>query len=41
MDFKDKGIEDKEALQNFKTLGCDVAQGYYIGRRVPTAQIDA
>jgi diguanylate cyclase (GGDEF)-like protein/PAS domain S-box-containing protein len=36
-----EGVEDKEALQDLKTLGCDVAQGYYIGRPMPAAQIDA
>ncbi len=30
-----EGIEDQETLQQLKEMGCDVAQGYYIGRPMP------
>lgn len=30
-----EGIEDRETLLELKALGCDVAQGYYIGRPMP------
>ena len=30
-----EGIEDRETLLQLKALGCDVAQGYFIGRPMP------
>jgi EAL domain-containing protein (putative c-di-GMP-specific phosphodiesterase class I) len=34
-----EGIEDGATLQLLSSLGCDVAQGYFIGRPVPAADI--
>lgn len=34
-----EGVEDKDALKALKALGCDVAQGYYIGRPMPVSKI--
>ncbi|MFD2231448.1 EAL domain-containing protein [Alkalimarinus sediminis] len=30
-----EGIEDRETMVQLQTLGCDVAQGYFIGRPMP------
>lgn len=30
-----EGVEDEDTLHRLETLGCDVAQGYYIGRPMP------
>lgn len=34
-----EGVEDGECLELLRTLGCDTAQGYHIGRPVPAAAI--
>ena len=34
-----EGVEDKGTLKELKALGCDVAQGYYIGRPMPVSKI--
>jgi len=36
-----EGIEDGETLQRLRALGCDVAQGYFVGRPLPLARIEA
>ncbi|MGE4049910.1 MAG: putative bifunctional diguanylate cyclase/phosphodiesterase [Piscinibacter sp.] len=36
-----EGIEDGPTLERLKALGCDVAQGYFIGRPEPMARIEA
>jgi EAL domain-containing protein (putative c-di-GMP-specific phosphodiesterase class I) len=30
-----EGVEDRETLHSLKRMGCDIAQGFYIGRPVP------
>jgi EAL domain-containing protein (putative c-di-GMP-specific phosphodiesterase class I)/CHASE2 domain-containing sensor protein len=30
-----EGVEDRETLHGLKKMGCDIAQGFYIGRPVP------
>jgi diguanylate cyclase (GGDEF)-like protein len=35
-----EGVEDEETLAALVTMGCDVAQGYYIARPMETAQAD-
>jgi len=32
-----EGVESRDAMERIKELGCDYAQGYYIGRAVPAA----
>jgi EAL domain-containing protein (putative c-di-GMP-specific phosphodiesterase class I) len=34
-----EGIEDENALALLRELGCDVGQGYGIGRPVPAGQL--
>jgi EAL domain-containing protein (putative c-di-GMP-specific phosphodiesterase class I) len=34
-----EGIEDQETLDLLTRLGCDLAQGYFIGRPVPASQL--
>ena len=34
-----EGVEDLETLRYLKTIGCDTAQGYYIARPMPQADI--
>jgi EAL domain-containing protein (putative c-di-GMP-specific phosphodiesterase class I) len=34
-----EGLEDKESLDKLVSLGCDMAQGYYISRPVPAEEI--
>jgi diguanylate cyclase (GGDEF)-like protein len=36
-----EGIEDEHAWQELARLGCDMAQGYYLGRPVPPDEIAA
>ncbi|GAB4037862.1 MAG: hypothetical protein Fur0014_06020 [Rubrivivax sp.] len=36
-----EGIEDGPTLERLKALGCDMAQGYFIGRPEPMARIEA
>lgn len=33
-----EGVEDQETFERLKSLGCDVAQGHYIGRPLPAAE---
>jgi EAL domain-containing protein (putative c-di-GMP-specific phosphodiesterase class I) len=35
-----EGVEDEEALTLLRELGCDIAQGYHLGRPVPAAALD-
>jgi EAL domain-containing protein (putative c-di-GMP-specific phosphodiesterase class I) len=35
-----EGIEDSATLDQLTGVGCDVAQGYFISRPVPAAQLD-
>jgi EAL domain-containing protein (putative c-di-GMP-specific phosphodiesterase class I) len=35
-----EGVEDEYVLEELRGLGCDVAQGYYIGKPVPAAESD-
>lgn len=35
-----EGIEDSATLDQLTGIGCDVAQGYFISRPVPAAQLD-
>jgi diguanylate cyclase (GGDEF)-like protein len=35
-----EGIEDGETLDVLRSLGCDIAQGYYIGRPQPAERLD-
>lgn len=34
-----EGVEDAEALQYLRDVGCDLAQGYHIGRPMPAAAL--
>ncbi len=34
-----EGVENKEAYQRLAELGCDAAQGYYMGRPLPAAEL--
>jgi len=34
-----EGVEDEETLEHLRSLGCDVAQGYYISRPVPEDEL--
>src|SRR5690554_46064 len=36
-----EGIEDQTTLQFLQQLGCDKAQGYFIGKPIPADQMDA
>ena len=36
-----EGVEDAETMRRLGELGCDVAQGYFLGRPVPAAGLDA
>jgi diguanylate cyclase (GGDEF)-like protein len=36
-----EGVETAAAWTHLKTLGCDFAQGYYLSKPVPAAEIDA
>jgi diguanylate cyclase (GGDEF)-like protein len=35
-----EGVEDRRTLDALAALGCDVAQGFHLGRPVPAAQLD-
>ncbi len=35
-----EGVETQHAWQELSTLGCDVAQGYYLGRPMPAAELE-
>jgi len=35
-----EGIETQDSLQQLQEMGCDLAQGYFIGRPMPKEQID-
>ena len=35
-----EGVETQEAWQKLETLGCDTAQGYYLGRPMPAADLE-
>jgi diguanylate cyclase (GGDEF)-like protein len=35
-----EGIEDAETWKRLAAMGCDIAQGYYLGRPMPAAQLD-
>ena len=35
-----EGVEDREGLEVLRALGCDIAQGYYIGRPMPAADLE-
>ncbi|MDT8387829.1 MAG: EAL domain-containing protein [Thiogranum sp.] len=35
-----EGVEDESVWEQLKALGCDSAQGYYMGRPMPLAQVD-
>jgi EAL domain-containing protein (putative c-di-GMP-specific phosphodiesterase class I) len=34
-----EGVEDEATLDRLRTLGCDLAQGYHLGRPMPLAQL--
>ena len=36
-----KGVESDHQLASLRRLGCDVVQGYLVGRPVPAAQLSA
>jgi len=35
-----EGIEDAETWKRLADMGCDIAQGYYLGRPMPEAQLE-
>jgi diguanylate cyclase (GGDEF)-like protein len=35
-----EGVESQETWQELEALGCDTAQGYYLGRPVPAGELD-
>lgn len=35
-----EGVEDEATLQALRAMGCDVAQGYHLGRPGPPAAIE-
>jgi EAL domain-containing protein (putative c-di-GMP-specific phosphodiesterase class I) len=35
-----EGIEDNETLDQLRVLGCELAQGYYISRPMPVAELE-
>ncbi len=35
-----EGVETKEQLKHFKHLKCDVAQGYYFSKPLPTEKFE-
>jgi EAL domain-containing protein (putative c-di-GMP-specific phosphodiesterase class I) len=35
-----EGIEDAETLELLRSLGCDVAQGYLVGRPAPAGELE-
>jgi len=34
-----EGVEDHATLDRLRELGCDLAQGYYIGRPMPQVEL--
>ena len=36
-----EGVETRDALERLRTLGCEVAQGYLLGRPQTAAQLEA
>jgi EAL domain-containing protein (putative c-di-GMP-specific phosphodiesterase class I) len=36
-----EGVESRDAWEELKALGCDTAQGYYLGRPMPAADLEA
>jgi EAL domain-containing protein (putative c-di-GMP-specific phosphodiesterase class I) len=34
-----EGVEDEPTLQMLSSFGCDAAQGYYLGRPMPAAEL--
>jgi EAL domain-containing protein (putative c-di-GMP-specific phosphodiesterase class I) len=36
-----EGVENEDACRELKTLGCDLAQGYYFAKPMPVEQITA
>jgi len=36
-----EGVETGEAMELLRTIGCDLAQGYYISRPIPAAEFEA
>ena len=36
-----EGVETREQMVSLKTMGCDLAQGYYFSKPVPAAEFDA
>jgi diguanylate cyclase (GGDEF)-like protein len=36
-----EGVEDADTWDRLVSLGCDIAQGYYMSRPLPTAELDA
>ncbi len=39
LDVTAEGVEDAESLALLKTLDCDHAQGFYIGRPMPSGDV--
>jgi diguanylate cyclase (GGDEF)-like protein len=39
MEVVAEGVEDRETLEHLATLGCDLAQGYYLSRPVPPQDV--
>ena len=35
-----EGVEDEGALRYLRAMGCDLAQGFHLGRPVPAEQLD-
>ena len=35
-----EGVETQHAWQQLSALGCDIAQGYYLGRAIPAAELE-
>ena len=35
-----EGVETHHAWQQLSALGCDIAQGYYLGRPMPAAELE-
>jgi EAL domain-containing protein (putative c-di-GMP-specific phosphodiesterase class I) len=34
-------VENRDAWEELKALGCDTAQGYFLGRPMPAADLEA
>jgi diguanylate cyclase len=35
-----EGVESQDAWRQLEALGCDTAQGYYLGRPMPAADLE-